>query len=126
MPLGKVLNALFRRFNMAPAMARRTSRRSRHRFHQQDRAPSRSENGVPDGYGEWWDENFAFIAGHTEGGAPYGLTWEQVDENGNLKDPPLCLSELDEFAEDDEENGNLKDPPRCALDERGDDDEIPF
>ncbi len=26
------------------------------------------------------DERFAFIVGHTPGGAPYGLTWEQTDE----------------------------------------------
>lgn len=24
------------------------------------------------------DENFAFIAGYTSGGAPYGTTWEEV------------------------------------------------
>lgn len=26
------------------------------------------------------DENFAFIAGHTSGGAPYGLTHEEMAE----------------------------------------------
>ena len=26
------------------------------------------------------DENFAFIAGYTSGGAPYGLTWEEVGD----------------------------------------------
>ena len=29
-------------------------------------------------YNEWQDDNFYFIAGHTSGGAPYGLTWEQM------------------------------------------------
>ncbi len=26
------------------------------------------------------DENLAYIAGYTSGGAPYGLTWEQMEE----------------------------------------------
>lgn len=29
---------------------------------------------------ELQDERFAFIVGHTPGGAPYGLTWEETDE----------------------------------------------
>ena len=27
------------------------------------------------------DENFAYIAGYTSGGAPYGITWEEQEEN---------------------------------------------
>lgn len=27
-----------------------------------------------------WDGGFAFIAGYTEGGAPYGVTWDDLDE----------------------------------------------
>lgn len=27
-----------------------------------------------------WDENFAFIVGHTSGGAPYGVTYEEMKE----------------------------------------------
>ncbi len=26
------------------------------------------------------DENFSFIAGYTSGGAPYGVTWEEMDD----------------------------------------------
>jgi len=26
------------------------------------------------------DQNFAYIAGYTEGGFPYGITWEEADE----------------------------------------------
>lgn len=26
------------------------------------------------------DENFAFIAGYTSGGFPYGITWEEMEE----------------------------------------------
>lgn len=30
------------------------------------------------------DENFFFIVGYTSGGAPYGITWEQAEEDGLL------------------------------------------
>ena len=29
------------------------------------------------------DENFAFIAGYTSGGFPYGVTWEEMEEIKN-------------------------------------------
>jgi hypothetical protein len=31
------------------------------------------------GYGLDWDENFAYIAGRTEAGFPYGITWEELE-----------------------------------------------
>lgn len=48
------------------------------------RAKARPEppDPLPIGYGEWWDDNLFFIAGHTSGGAPYGTQWEEVDEDG--------------------------------------------
>jgi hypothetical protein len=33
------------------------------------------------GYGVDWDENFAYIAGRTEAGFPYGVTWEELAES---------------------------------------------
>ena len=39
-------------------------------------------------YGESCDDRFAFIAGYTSGGAPYGTTWEEMGI-----DPLLPLSE---------------------------------
>ena len=30
------------------------------------------------GFEDWQDENFFFIAGYTSGGAPYGVTWEEM------------------------------------------------
>ncbi len=27
-----------------------------------------------------WDDEFAFIAGYTEGGAPYGIRWDDADD----------------------------------------------
>ena len=35
-------------------------------------------DAIPDGYGREWDDNFAFIAGFTSGGAPFGVTWEEM------------------------------------------------
>lgn len=32
--------------------------------------------------GNWTDTDFAYIAGYTSGGAPYGLSWEDLDEQG--------------------------------------------
>ncbi|WP_186579781.1 hypothetical protein [Aquibacillus kalidii] len=32
------------------------------------------------------DENFTFIAGYTEGGFPFGITWEESDETEPSKD----------------------------------------
>ena len=28
----------------------------------------------------WTDANFAYIVGYTSGGAPYGISWEELDE----------------------------------------------
>lgn len=32
------------------------------------------------------NETFFFIAGHTSGGAPYGITWDQAEEEGLLEE----------------------------------------
>jgi hypothetical protein len=29
-------------------------------------------------YNDWQDDNFYYIVGYTPGGAPYGVTWEQM------------------------------------------------
>jgi hypothetical protein len=35
------------------------------------------------------DETFAFIAGYTEGGAPYGITWEEMEAlDARMETPP--------------------------------------
>ncbi|WNS40852.1 hypothetical protein [Paenibacillus sp. MMS20-IR301] len=31
------------------------------------------------------DENFYFIAGYTEGGAPFGITWEEHEAESQLQ-----------------------------------------
>jgi hypothetical protein len=56
------------------------------------RSNRRAEQPVPDpqsaGYGVDWDENFAFIAGRTEAGFPYGVTWEEVEAEGIWQEQP--------------------------------------
>src|SRR5262245_12284760 len=105
-----------------PQMARKKKRRGRRkRANPQD--GSTSGNGLPEGYGEWWDENFAFIAGRTEGGAAYGTTWEEVDEHGNLKEPPPLSEMVEEYFEEG------WDPPGLPPDRTDNPDpggEIPF
>lgn len=41
-----------------------------------DRA-RRKEKHAAQLYPRDWDDEFAFIAGYTEGGAPYGITWSE-------------------------------------------------
>jgi hypothetical protein len=42
------------------------------------RAESQISKQEFDGYGIEWDENFAYIAGRTEAGFPYGVTWDEL------------------------------------------------
>jgi hypothetical protein len=42
---------------------------------------------APDASGS--DDVFAFIAGYTEGGAPYGITWQAMEIDPDTADPDL-------------------------------------
>jgi hypothetical protein len=42
----------------------------------------------PVGYGVDWDENFAYIAGRTEAGFPYGITWEELEAEAIAQERP--------------------------------------
>lgn len=57
------------------------------------------QKSPPLGYGVDWDENFAYIAGRTEAGFPYGVTWKELaaDETGD--DDTSFVVEHDEFCE---------------------------
>lgn len=58
-------------------------------------------NGVPEGYGSEWDDTFAFIAGVTEGGAEFGVTWEEQRSAGLPNDEfgiPVAAAADEEFA----------------------------
>jgi hypothetical protein len=39
-----------------------------------------ASEAIPEGYGSDWDENFVYIAGFTSGGAPFGLTWAEMED----------------------------------------------
>jgi hypothetical protein len=51
------------------------------------------------GYGVDWDENFAYIAGRTEAGFPYGITWEELEADSTAEERVTSPSvvEDDEF-----------------------------
>ena len=47
------------------------------------------------------DEIFAFIAGYTSGGAPYGITWEEMEvieqrENNIFKEEERCRDDKED------------------------------
>jgi hypothetical protein len=48
------------------------------RLERQRRKQQREGNGIEE-HAIDSDDTFAYIAGYTSGGAPYGLTWEQWD-----------------------------------------------
>lgn len=48
--------------------------------------PQPEVEAIPAGYGSEWDDDFAHIAGFTSGGAPFGVTWEE------MKDLDACES----------------------------------
>jgi len=52
-----------------------------------ERAKKKATASIPDGYGELWDENFAFIVDFTEGGAPIGVTWEEAERFESEESP---------------------------------------
>jgi hypothetical protein len=65
------------------------------------------------------DETFAFIAGYTEGGAPYGITWEEVEAlDGWPETPPGPFRPA---------RGKARDVPRVnGIPVMDDDESLPF
>ena len=66
-------------------------------------------------YGVDYDDHHAFIAGHTSGGAAYGITWEEaknMDESVNTEnhedDFDFIQEDISEQANDPDYNGNNK------------------
>jgi hypothetical protein len=52
------------------------------------------------GYGVDWDENFPYIAGQTEAGFPYGITWEELEAEATEQErstPPSGDEDDDKF-----------------------------
>jgi hypothetical protein len=63
------------------------------------RSSRREKQPVEDsqsGYGVDWDETLAYIAGRTEAGFPYGVTWEEIEAEAIDKEGPSSLSDDDE------------------------------
>jgi hypothetical protein len=50
------------------------------------------------GYGADWDENFAYIAGRTEAGFPYGTTWEELEAEATGQERPTSPTADDDDA----------------------------
>jgi hypothetical protein len=67
-----------------PAYVERLRLTLRNRSKPRRSAPSIA-NGVPEGYGSEWDDTFAYIAGFTEGGAAFGVTWEEWEAARRLE-----------------------------------------
>ena len=62
---------------------------------------NKTENIYADLYSDM-DGTFAFIAGYTPGGAPYGVTWEEVGIDSELpfdEKVQLYMKQTDESAE---------------------------
>jgi hypothetical protein len=59
--------------------------------HQRARAARRaaSQSRVAPGFTEDSNEHFAYIAGYTENGVPFGVTWEEWGESTATPEPPL-------------------------------------
>ncbi len=52
-----------------------------------------------------WNEDFAYIAGYTSGGAPFGVTWEEMDET------PPWVEEDEELRVVEDVDQPVDDPP---------------
>ena len=48
------------------------------------------------GYGVDWDENFAYIAGRTKAGFPYGTTWEELEADATGQERPTSPTSDDD------------------------------
>ena len=84
---------------------------------KQKRKKNRIENNIlPDS-----DETFAYIAGYTSNGVPFGVTWEE-QENMD-KEEPLAYEEEESMFEKD---FSYKFHQSACLDEGVIDDELPF
>ena len=51
-------------------------------------------------YSDFQDDRFAFIAGYTSGGAPYGITWEESEAMGIMSYEDELADELAELEDE--------------------------
>lgn len=75
------------------------------------------------------DDRFCYIAGYTSGGAPYGVTWEEMDcDEGCNDESNLFEDRLDHVDKDETEETNLEniDGSGLFLEVKEEEDGIPF
>ena len=73
------------------------------------------------------DDRFCYIAGYTSGGAPYGVTWEEMDcDEGCYDESYLFEGRLDYEGKDETEETNLKNIDESGLFLMDEEDGIPF
>lgn len=58
-------------------MTRKSARKARRRSRAVQDAPLEPDS----------DETFALIVGYTSGGAPFGVTWEELEEDNGSREP---------------------------------------
>ena len=64
---------------------------------RRSRKPKQSpQKAESTGYGVDWDETFAYIAGRTEAGFAYGVTWEELTDNEAVA-APRTFEDQEEF-----------------------------
>ena len=60
------------------------------------KAPASAEDeDIENGYGTDWDDDFAYIAGWTSGGAPYGVTWDEMPDAEPVEDDLQGLTQIE-------------------------------
>jgi hypothetical protein len=79
----------------------------------------KEQNLEADEYNEWQDDNFFFIAGHTSGGAPYGVQWwemglepwENIHDDIDDDDVIICYRHYESLNKRDKDlvDGRLRD-----------------
>ncbi len=78
-----------------------------------------------DGYGVEWDDNFAYIAGFTAGGFPFGTTWAEVEQaQAREREPGEDDGPVNDLAAGYSPNAEGPDEWLCAQEEE--DDNVPF
>ncbi|TCP31281.1 hypothetical protein EV207_103165 [Scopulibacillus darangshiensis] len=104
---------------------RATAERQRERQLRKERRDAHKQALLDD---DWSDETFAFIAGYTPGGAPFGITHEEIEREEKRAEEEL-QKEIREWEKDfadcdDKDNGSLDKNKDKDLDVS--DEDLPF
>ena len=75
--------------------------------------PSPKAEGIPKQYGTEWDDDFAYIAGFTPGGALFGVTWDDcADADPSSKSCNDSFCDEGRYGEHDDEREAPRIPTR--------------